>query len=134
VGFFLSSLVAGAAVVSNNGSAYRYDAGVYYQPVAGGYRVVRPPIGAIVFSLPQDRMSMFIGGVPYNYYGGAFYIRAGGGYQVVRAPAGAIVYNLPDGCTSINANGTIYLQYNGDFYLPIQDANGQPAYEVVNVE
>jgi hypothetical protein len=46
---------------------------------------------------------------------------------------GAIVTNLPDGCTTVNANGVTCLQYNGDYYQPIE-YNGQPAYEVVDVE
>jgi hypothetical protein len=54
--------------------------------------------------------------------------------MTVHAPAGAIVYNLPDGATSVNADGVTYLQYNNDYYQPIQDSNGQAAYEVVDIE
>jgi hypothetical protein len=62
-----------------------------------------------------------------------FYLPVQNGYQVVRAPAGAIVYNLPDGCTQVQAGDITYLQYNGDYYQPVQ-VDGQPAYEVVNIE
>jgi len=112
---------------------YSYDAGVFYQPGNGGYQVVAPPIGVVVPGLPPNYVTVQVGGDNYYYYGGAFYFQAANGYQLVHAPAGAIVTNLPDGCTTVNANGITYLQYNGDYYQPIQ-YNGQPAYEVVDVE
>lgn len=112
---------------------YHYDAGVFYEPANGGYQVVAPPFGAIVPGLPPDAVSMQVGGDPYYYFGGTFYAPVQGGYQVVRAPAGAIVDNLPDGCTQVQAGDITYLQYNGDYYQPIE-YNGQPAYEVVDME
>lgn len=112
---------------------YRYDAGVFYEPANGGYQVVPPPIGAIVPSLPPDNVPVMVGDVTYYYYGGVFYLPGQDGYQIVAAPAGAIVYNLPDGCTQVQAGTITYLQYNGDYYQPIQ-YNGQPAYEVVDIE
>lgn len=112
---------------------YRYDAGVFYAPANGGYQVIAPPIGAIVPSLPPDNVPVVVGDVTYYYYGGVFYLPAPDGYQLVAAPAGAIVYNLPDGCTQVQAGNITYLQYNGDYYQPIQ-FNGQPAYEVVDIE
>ncbi len=77
---------------------------------------------------------MPVGEDTFYYYGGVFYIQVDNGYQVVRAPAGAVIYQLPDGATTENANGVTYLVYNGDYYQPIQDNNGQPAYEVVDIE
>jgi Family of unknown function (DUF6515) len=88
----------------------------------------------MVPSLPRDAASVWVGDDHFFYYGGVFYVQGGGGYQVVRGPAGAIVYNLPDGCTTVNADGIIYLQYNGDLFQPITDSEGQPAYEVVEIE
>jgi hypothetical protein len=113
---------------------YRYDAGVFYEPADGGYKVVAPPAGAVVPALPQDAVSLQVGDDTFYYYGGIFYIQVSNGYQVVKAPPGAIVYNLPDGATTVNADGVTYLQYNGDYYQPIQDANGQAGYEVVEIE
>jgi hypothetical protein len=74
-----------------------------------------------------------VGDDTYYYWGGVFYLAVQNGYQVVQAPAGAIVYNLPEGCTRIKAGNITYLQYNGDYYLPVR-IEGQPAYEVVNIE
>jgi hypothetical protein len=133
MGFFLSAMFAGATIVAINDMNYSYYGGVFYEPANGGYQVVAPPIGAVVSSLPPDNVAVEVGGDTYYYYGGAFYFPVSNGYQLVHAPAGAIVTNLPDGCTTINANGITYLQYNGDYYQPV-DYNGQPAYEVVDVE
>ena len=127
-------MAASAVIVAYNDINYRYEAGVYYQPVDGGFRVIAPPIGATVPFLPGDAASVWVGDDRFYYYGGVFYVQGDGGYQVVRAPAGAIVYNLPDGCTTVNAAGITYLQYNGDLYQPITDNEGQPAYEVVEIE
>lgn len=112
---------------------YHYDAGVFYQPYNGGYQVVAPPAGVIVSSLPPGNAPLQVGDDTYYYFGGVFYLPGQNGYQVVRAPGGAIVYNLPEGCTQIKAGGITYLQYNGDYYQPVQ-IDGQPAYEVVNIE
>ncbi len=112
---------------------YRYDAGVFYEPADGGYKVAAPPIRADVPSLPSGNVPVMVGNDTYYYYGGVFYYPSQNGYELVRAPAGAIVYNLPDGCTTVNANGVTYLQYNGDFYQPVE-VDGQPAYEVVDIE
>ena len=91
-------------------------------------------MAAVVPSLPQDAVSQQVGDDTYYYFGGVFYIQVENGYQVVKAPPGAIVHNLPDGATTVNADGVTYLQYNGDYYQPIQDTDGQPAYEVVEIE
>lgn len=93
---------------------YRYDAGVFYAPANGGYQVVAPPFGAIVPGYPPDAVSMQVGGDVYYYFGGTFYAPVENGYQV-------------------QAGNITYLQYNGDYYQPIE-FNGQPAYEVVNME
>ena len=112
---------------------YRYDGGVFYQPYNNGYQAVAPPVGVVVPGLPPDNTPVPVGEDTYYYFGGVFYLPVQNGYQVVPAPAGAIVYNLPEGCTQVNAGGQTYLQYNGDYYLPVE-IDGQPAYEVVNIE
>jgi len=134
LGFFLNVVAATATIIAINNIEYRYDAGVFYAPANNGYQVVAPPIGAIVPSLPPDNVPVQVDGdATYYYFGGTFYLPIANGYQVVRAPAGAIVYNLPNGCAQIQAGDITYLQYNGDYYQPIQ-FNGQPAYEVVDME
>lgn len=126
-------MAATAAVVVVNDMHYHYDAGVFYQPYNGGYQAVAPPPGAVVPELPPDRTPVQVGDDTYFYFGGIFYVQAPNGFQVVPAPAGAIVYNLPQGCTQVQAGNITYLQYNGDYYQPVE-VDGQPAYEVVNIE
>lgn len=126
-------MFTGAMIVAINDINYQYYDGVFYQPDNGGYQVVAPPIGAIVPSLPENSVPVQVAGDTYYYFGGAWYYPVSNGYQLVHAPPGALVINLPDGCTTVNANNITYLQYNGDYYQPIE-YNGQPAYEVVDVE
>jgi hypothetical protein len=128
-------MYVGAAMIAwDNANYYWYD-GVCYAQANGGYNAVAPPIGAIVPSLPSGTITTDVDDVTYWYYGGTFFVPApGGGYKVVPAPAGAVVYNLPDGATTVNADGITYLQYNGAYFQPIQDANGNNAYEVVDAE
>lgn len=133
MGFFLGAIAATATIVAINNAQYHYDAGVFYQPYNGGYQVVAPPASAIVSALPPGNAPVQVGDDTYYYYGGVFYLSVQNGYQVVQAPGGAIVYNLPEGCTQIKAGGITYLQYNGDYYQPVE-IDGQPAYEVVNIE
>jgi uncharacterized protein DUF6515 len=134
VGFFLGAIAATATIVAINNAEYRYDAGVFYEPGNGGYRVVAPPAGAIVPSLPPDVATIPVGDETFYYFGGVFYAAAeGGGYQIVPAPAGAIVFNLPEGATTEQAGDITYLQYNGAYYQPVR-VDGQDAYEVVDME
>jgi hypothetical protein len=133
VGFFLPVLSLTATIVVINNMHYRYDQGVYYQPINGGWQVIPPPMYVVVTYLPPGYEMMNIGDDRYYYYGGSFYFLTQGGYRVVRAPAGAIVSTLPDGCVTVQAGNVFYLKYNNAFYQPIQ-YNGQNAYEVVAIE
>jgi hypothetical protein len=134
VGFFLATMYATATIIAWDNANYYYNDGVFYQPYNGGYQVVAPPVGAIVPRLPSGTITLDVDGITYWYFGGTFFVPAAGGYQVVAGPPGAIVYNLPDGCTTVNAGGVTYLQFNGTYFQPIQDADGQNGYEVVDVE
>ncbi len=134
VGFFLNNLAAAAIIVTINNAQFRYFEGVYYAPYQGGYQVVAPPLGAVIPVLPAGYVTVNISGYSdFYYYGGCFYSHSADGYQVAQAPAGAIVYQLPDGCVSVHAGSVTYLKYNDVLYKPIV-VNGQPAYEVMEVE
>jgi hypothetical protein len=65
--------------------------GAFYAPVAGGYQVIAPPIGATTWSLPSGAVDQNVNGVTYFSYGGAYYrpIYSGSGvyYEVVANPA-----------------------------------------------
>jgi Family of unknown function (DUF6515) len=71
--------------------AYSVDCGgAFYAPVAGGYRVIAPPIGATTWTLPNGAVNENVAGVTYFSYGGAWYqpIYSGSGvyYEVVANP------------------------------------------------
>jgi len=120
-------------MISLENRQYGYYDGVFYEPYNNGYQVVPPPMGAYVPSIPDGFQQVMVGDQTYFYFGGAFFIQNGGNYQVVAAPAGAVIYNLPEGATTQQVDSYNYLVYNGIYYLPIQ-INGQPAYEVVELE
>ena len=65
--------------------------GAFYAPVAGGYQVIPPPIGATVWTLPSGAVDQNVNDVTYFAYGGAYYrpIYSGSGvyYEVVANPA-----------------------------------------------
>lgn len=44
---------------------YFYHGGVYYIAATSGYKVVRPPIGAIVYALPSGYEEIYIDGETY---------------------------------------------------------------------
>jgi len=112
---------------------YRYEAGVYYAPYNGGYRVVPAPVQAVVPSLPAGYETVVVDGTQYLYYGGNFYIPYQDSYQVTAAPPGAVVTNLPEGCEQVQMDNVTYLKYNNTYFQPVS-VNNQPAYEVVNIE
>ena len=65
--------------------------GAFYAPVAGGYQVIPPPIGATVWTLPNGAVDQDVNGVTYFAYGGAYYRPFYSGssviYEVVANPA-----------------------------------------------
>jgi len=133
VGFFLASLFATAIVINVADRPYHYYDGVFYEPYNSGYRVIAPPPGAYVPSIPQGYQQVAVGGQTYYYFGGAFFTLNGNNYEVVQAPAGAVVYNLLQGAANVVVANYNYIQYNGTYYQPIQ-INEQDAYEVVALE
>jgi hypothetical protein len=65
--------------------------GAFYSPVAGGYQVIPPPVGATTWTLPSGAVDQNINGASYFAYGGAYYrpIYSGSSvyYEVVANPA-----------------------------------------------
>lgn len=65
--------------------------GAFYAPVAGGYQVIPPPVGATTWTLPDGAVNENVGGVTYFSYGGAcyrpFYSGSSVFYEVVPNPA-----------------------------------------------
>jgi len=70
---------------------YYFHGGVWYAPGAGGFVVVRPPIGVVISVLPPYYSTIWVGGVPYYYANDVYYTwdPNQNGYVVVDPPANA---------------------------------------------
>ena len=90
MGTEVAVLPNGATTVQVAGQAYYYVHGAYYSRVGDHYMVIRPPIGAVVRSIPGYYQKLFISGVTYYTFKGSYYQRVDEGYRVVPAPAGAL--------------------------------------------
>ena len=88
-GFIAPVLPRGSLSIGFGGSSYWFNGGVWYQPWAGHFRVIVPPIGIVLPLLPYDYVSLRVGGLPYYYANGVYYSSAPGGYVVVNPPAQA---------------------------------------------
>jgi hypothetical protein len=80
------TIVAGDAI-------YYYNKGIFFQKdiIDQQYVVVPPPIGAVIYRIPQGYQLMIIRGIPYYEYGGVFYKRVLEGYQVINPPATTLI-------------------------------------------
>lgn len=101
--------------------SFFYHSGIFYSHYNNAYRVVRPPVGIRIHSLPYGYRSIMMGRRHYYYYYGAFYVRPYGysGYEVVSPPLGAIVDALPDGYEIRNVNGYEYYYFEGTYYAEV---------------
>lgn len=77
---------SGFLQISYGKDNYYYNRGVFYQPGAQGYRVVRPPHGCVVPALPPRHTRVYIGGVFYYRYDDIYYRQVDNGYMVVTTP------------------------------------------------
>ncbi len=70
------------------GQRYFTEAGVFYRPVRGGFKIVPPPLGAFVTALPPYRSVRWVRGRRYLRHGGVWYRRARRrrGFVVVARP------------------------------------------------
>ena len=132
IGFFTGVLIGTAIELSWQNRAYHYYNGVYYEPYNSGYRVIAPPAGIRINSLPPGFDEIPVNGVNFYYYGGTFYRNYGGGYEVTAAPVSAVVYNLPNGAQETTIDGNKYVFFNNTYFQPFND-NGTDAYEVVDI-
>jgi hypothetical protein len=112
-------LPVGYVSIMVGGSPYYYDDGLYYQPAAGGYQEVYPPVGADVPELPDGAVAIEAGNITYYYAGGAFYVQTDNGYNVAPPPIGVTVPELPPGAIQVAVNGGIAYQFNGIYYRPV---------------
>ena len=61
-------------VVVVSGRSYFYAGGLYYVHSGPHYVIVRPPRGAVVYSVPTTITVVYVGETPYYYDGGTYYI------------------------------------------------------------
>ena len=73
---------------------YFHHKGVFYRRGPSGFRVVDPPFGVLVLSIPLGAAALLIGGITYYAYRGIYYRRVVGGYSVVEPPAEPVVKNI----------------------------------------
>jgi Family of unknown function (DUF6515) len=87
IGTMLARPPTTSVTVVTGGTNYMYADGAYYEQVmyAGemSYRVVAPPAGAIITTLPGGCTTTVMGGVSVQQCGPTYYKRVSNGYQVV---------------------------------------------------
>jgi hypothetical protein len=67
---------------------YYYCNGIFYQKIMRDqkYVIVPPPIGAVVFTIPQGYQLMLIDGISYYEYQEVYYKRVLEGFKVISPP------------------------------------------------
>jgi len=139
-GVFVAAVAVTAIIVSidnaeqeQDGQVY-YDSGVYYVKEGNGYKVIQPPPGATIPTLPAGSETVVVNETTNNYYyAGTYYEKGDEGYVVVPPTAGTIVPNLPEGGEEVKIGDITYVKLGQTYYQPVQ-VNGKNIYEVVNVE
>lgn len=118
----------GAVIIHYNKVAYHVHKGILYRPVAGGYTIVRPPLGFRLKVLPLGYRSFVVGKRIYYYYNGVYYIKKRGGFVVVAAPSGRVFSVLPVGYKTVIVGNKIFYLSGGYYYERIILENGKVYY------
>ena len=81
----IAVLPPGAVTIIVGGVTYYYADGIFYQMNAREqkYAVVPPPVGAVVYTIPQGYQLMMIDGASFYEYAGVYYKRVTEGYRVI---------------------------------------------------
>ena len=95
VGYSVRVLPPGHVSIGFSKRRLFFHGGVWYQPGAAGFVVVRPPVGVIVPVLPPAHTTVRMAGSPYYYANDVYYVEAPGGYAVAAPPAGAEPVAVP---------------------------------------
>ncbi len=133
------------------GLSYHYLSGAFYKSYYDGYRVVRAPVGALIYDLPHGYTRVYINDRSYYRYDDIYYRRDydRSGYRVVEEPIeyksyapsadsfyqyqlGDILHNLPIGSIEVIIDGIRYYEWEGSYFLPSRE-NGETIYTVVEV-
>lgn len=120
--------------INFGGIGYRYQRGYFYRPYGSYFRVVMPPIGIRVVTLPVGYRTYHMGPDPYYYYGGTYYRSYNNGYEVVKPPLGAVLDELPPGAKVAVIDGKKYYELDGTYYEETITADSELQYTVVGTD
>jgi hypothetical protein len=97
-GAVMRDLPRGTIGINYADVSYRYHDGVWLEPRGPVFRVVAPPIGIVVPTLPMFSTILAYGGETYIYANDAYYRPRPdlGGYEVVNAPAEGVPPTEPE--------------------------------------
>jgi hypothetical protein len=133
---------------------FYYSGGLFYQQYENQYKVVVPPVGAEVPTLPSEAQEVVINGQTYFEYKGVYYTEtanaegktvyvvagkdgvlntADGAINADNIPQiGDVVAALPDGSRQVMLKGQkYYVSEDGVYFEEIVDANNTTTYKVV---
>lgn len=155
LGFGISVLPFGYYPFFYGDSQFYYSGGLFYRQYDDTYKVVVPPIGASVPSLPSDAQQVVINGQTYYEYKGVYYsesqdqdgktvyIVAGkdgvlntdnnGNDTTDNGPQiGDVVSQLPEGYKEVMVKGNkYYVSDYGVYYEQIFGDDGKVSYKVI---
>lgn len=121
--------------VSFGGSSYRYQRGYFYRPYGTSFRMVVPPVGIHITTLPVGYRSLYVGPNPYYYYQGTYYRpNSKKQYEVVAPPLGAVVDELPAGAKVTVIDGQKYYVLSGTYYQEQITSDSELQYLVVGTD
>ncbi|MET1056838.1 MAG: DUF6515 family protein [Pedobacter sp.] len=155
LGFSLSVLPFGYYPFFYGDAQYYYSSGLYYRQYDNEYKVVVPPVGAEVPSVPEEAEEVTINGQTYYEYKGVYYspvekadgktayiisgkdgvlntdngdVNAGSGARL-----GDIVDQLPENTREVTVRGEkLYVSEDGVYYEAVQDGD-KVTYKVVGI-
>jgi hypothetical protein len=61
-----------STTVYGGGKSYSYSNGVFYEPASQGYKIVQPPVGVLVESIPKGAAIVTVNGDNYLKFGGVW--------------------------------------------------------------
>ncbi len=121
--------------VQFGGNPYRYQHGYFYRPYGSGFRVVMPPVGIRISTLPPGYRRVYVGPDPYYYYNGIYYRSPDQReYEVVAPPLGATVNELPPGAKVAVIDGQKYYELDGTYYEERINDQDELEYTVVGTD
>jgi Family of unknown function (DUF6515) len=69
----IPSIPDSCTTVSGPGGTFSYSNGVFYEPASKGYKIVEPPPGLLIMSLPKGAVAVTVNNVKYREFGGVWY-------------------------------------------------------------